>query len=111
MTKRKIGEVLWLALRYAVEDRITLADAYSNDKTETAVIDAEADIRAFRALQIKLFGTDKSKLDVMLSNMQPRNILKMLAEDIDDAEQKMHPTLRESAASDSESSPAPKRVI
>ena len=29
----------------------------------------------------------------------------------DDAEQKMHPTLGESAASDSESNPAPKRVI
>lgn len=34
-----------------------------------------------------------------------------LVQAIENAQQKMHPTLGESAASDSESNPAPKRVI
>jgi len=85
MAKRKSGELLWLALRFAIQDRITLADAYDNDMSEKAVLDAHADIRAFRALQIKLFGTDKSKLDTMMDKMQPRNIFAVLNNEIDDA--------------------------
>lgn len=86
MAKRKTGKLLWLALRFAIEDRTTLANAYDNDMSEPAVLDAHADIRAFRALQIKLFGTGKSKLDVMMDKLQPRNIFAMLNDEIDDAQ-------------------------
>ena len=92
MAKRKTGDLLWLALRFAIQDRITLADAYDNDISESAVLDAQADVRAFRALQIKLFGTDKSELDTMIKKLQPRNIFAMLNDEIDDAEQYLHLT-------------------
>lgn len=87
MSKRKIGEVLWLALQYAKQDRKSLADAYHNDESEEAVRDALADIRAFGVLQIRLFGTDKSKLQAAMDKMKPVDILKLLSKDMDEIDE------------------------
>lgn len=84
--KRKIGDVLWLALQCAKQDRKSLADAYHNDKTQEAVRDALADIKAFEQLQIKLFGTDRSQLQAIIAKMKPVNILKLLDKDMDEIE-------------------------
>lgn len=111
MAKRKIGDVIWLALVCAKDDRISLIDAYHGDETQSAVKQAMADIRAFENLQMKLFGTTRTELQRMMDRMTSKSLLKMAADEIDDAEQKMHLTLGKSAASDSESTPAPKQVI
>lgn len=94
MAKRKIGKVLWLALQCAKGDRQSLIDAYSGDTSEDAVKKALADVRAFESLQIRLFGTSKTELEKMMDSITPVSVLKMLSEDIDDAEQKMHPITR-----------------
>lgn len=80
MSKRKIGDILWLALQYAKSDRISLVEAYGGDKKEEAVRQALADIKAFETLQIKFFGRSKSKLESMLDKMTSKNIYDMLIE-------------------------------
>lgn len=106
MAKRKIGDVIWIALVCAKDDRIALVDAYRGNESEAAVKEAMADIRAFENLQMKLFGTKKTELQRMLSSMTSKSLLKMVSDEIDDAEQKMHPTNGGLSASDSLSTPA-----
>lgn len=81
MAKRKIGSVIWLALECAKSDRQSLVDAYSSDTREEAVRQALADVKAFEALQVRLFGTSKSEFCAMLEKMTPVSILKLLHED------------------------------
>ena len=83
MAKRKIGNVLWLALECAKSDRQSLVDAYSGDVREEAVRQALADVKAFEALQVRLFGTSKSELQTMLDKMTPVSILKLKSEEFE----------------------------
>lgn len=85
MAKRKIGEVLWLALQCAKRDRRSFVEAYSFDTTEPAVVDALKDIQDFEALQLRLFGTTKSELDAAIDKLKPVSITKLLARDVDDS--------------------------
>ena len=83
--KRKTSDILWLAFQYAKQDRITLIQAYDNNAAEQAVIDARQDIKDIEALQLKLFGTTRSKLDVAIENavrveLTPANIKMLLDE-------------------------------
>lgn len=82
--KRKTSDILWLAFQYAKQDRITLIQAYDNNTAESAVIDARRDIKDIEALQMKLFGTTRSRLDAAIENAErieltPENIRKLLA--------------------------------
>ena len=77
--KRKTSDILWLSFQYAKQDRITLIQAYDNNAAEQAVIDARQDIKDIEALQMKLFGTTRSRLDVAIENavsveLTPANI-------------------------------------
>jgi hypothetical protein len=81
--KRKTSDILWLAFQYAKQDRITLIQAYDNNAAEQAVIDARQDIKDIEALQMKLFGTTRSRLDVAIENavsveLTPANIKMLL---------------------------------
>ena len=83
--KRKTSDILWLAFQYAKQDRITLIQAYDNNAAEQAVIDARRDIKDIEALQLKLFGTTRSRLDVAIENavrveLTPANIKMLLDE-------------------------------
>lgn len=82
MAKRKIGEVIWLALQYAKSERESIIDAWGGDKSEEAVKDALADIHAFEKLQIKLFGTSKSELQSMMDKMTSKSVFELLDEEI-----------------------------
>lgn len=84
MSKRKVGEVLWLALQCAKTDRIGLIDAYSGDTSETAVRQAKSDVKAFEQLQVRLFGTTRSQLDAMMDAMTPKSIFAILHDELDD---------------------------
>lgn len=86
VSKRKVGDVLWLALQCAKQDRKSLTDAYRNNKSEKVVREALADIKAFEQLQIKLFGTDRSRLQATMAKMKPVDILKLLGKDMDEIE-------------------------
>jgi hypothetical protein len=90
MAKRKIGDVIWLALVCAKDDRIALVDAYRGDESQAAVKQAMADIRAFESLQMKLFGTTKTELQRIMSTMSSKSLLKMSSDEIDDAEQNLN---------------------
>jgi hypothetical protein len=83
MAKRKIGDVIWLALECAKSDRQALVDAYSGNTQERAVRQALADVKAFEALQVRLFGTSKTALQAMLDRMTPVSILKLKDEDFE----------------------------
>jgi hypothetical protein len=83
MSKRKIGDVLWLALVYAKSDRLSFIVAYSGDTNEEVVRDALSEIKAFEALQIRLFGTSKTELQAKLDRMTPVSILKLKSEEIE----------------------------
>ena len=83
MANRKIGDVIWLALECAKSDRQSLVDAYSGNTTEPAVRQALADVKAFEALQVRLFGTSKTELQVMIDSMTPVSVLKMLHDDFE----------------------------
>lgn len=61
---RKVADVLWLALQFAKQDRITLMQAYCDNPNEPVVKEALRDIKAFEALQMKLFGTTKSRMEI-----------------------------------------------
>ena len=81
--RRKTSDILWLAFQYAKQDRITLIQAYDNNAAEQAVIDARQDIKDIEALQLKLFGTTRSRLDVAIENAErieltPANIKMLL---------------------------------
>jgi len=83
--KRKTSDILWLSFQYAKQDRITLIQAYDNNAAEQAVIDARQDIKDIEALQMKLFGTTRSRLDVAIENavrveLTPANIKMLLDE-------------------------------
>jgi hypothetical protein len=82
MSKRKIGDVLWLALQCAKSDRQTLADAYDNDISQPAVRIAMSDVKAFEALQIKLFGTTQSEMEVAIGKLKPISIIQLLNDDV-----------------------------
>lgn len=75
--RRKTGDVLWLALQYAKQDRKSIINAYHGDTTEEAVRDALADIAAFERLQLRLFGTTKSELEAKLERMKLVSILEL----------------------------------
>lgn len=83
MSQGKIGDVLWLALQCAKQDRKSFVDAYHGDTSSEWVQEAIADIKAFEQLQIKLFGTDKSELQAKIARMKPVNILRLLGKDIE----------------------------
>ena len=76
--KMKMLEVLWLALQYAKSDRITFIDAYHNDDSEKVVIQAKNEIKAFDAMQVKIFGTNKSLLEKELDGTKSFSILRWL---------------------------------
>jgi hypothetical protein len=71
MDRRKTSDLIWYALQCAKSDRQALADAYGNDTNEFAVKQAHKDIKAFTRLQMKLFGTSRSKLDAEMDKMKP----------------------------------------
>ena len=71
MSRRKKSDVLWLALRYAIQDRESIIDAHSSIPDAQEVKNAQRDIKAFRQLMIDLFGTDKSAGDLMIEKMKP----------------------------------------
>ena len=81
--KRKTSDILWLSFQYAKQDRITLIQAYDNNAAEQAVIDARQDIKDIEALQMKLYGTTRGRLDVAIENavsveLTPANIKMLL---------------------------------
>ena len=78
MTKRKIGQILWLSLQYAKENRAYLASAWGDDETQDVVKDCMRDIEDFESLQIKLFGNDRKKLLSNIEKMKLVNILDLL---------------------------------
>ncbi len=80
---RPIGEILWLALQYAKQDRQSLINAYRGDTSEKVVRDAISDIKAFERLQLKLFGTTRSELEAKIGRMKPVDIFELLAKGID----------------------------
>jgi len=84
MAKRTVGNVIWLALVCAKQDRDALIDAYRGDKSEQAVKDALADVRAFEKLQLRLFGTTKTELQAKIKKMTSKSLLKVFHEDFDD---------------------------
>ncbi len=69
MDRRKTGEVIFSALKCAIQDRESLIDAYGHS-SDTAVINARKDIKAFNRLLINLFGTNKSMLDNIIENSE-----------------------------------------
>ncbi len=77
MDRRKTGDVLFYALQCAKADRRSFVDAHTHMKPTPAVKDALADIRAFERLQIALFGTTRSELDVLKDDLQPIPIEKL----------------------------------
>ena len=81
--RRKTSDVLWYALQCAKTDRQSFIDAYDNDQSEPAVRNAQKDIAAFERLQLRLFGTTKSKLDVLIEKAVSVDVLRkrMLEDD------------------------------
>jgi hypothetical protein len=79
MSKRKVAEVLWLALQCAKCDRQGLVNAYQGDTSDWAVKKALADIRAFEALQMRLFGRTENEIDKAMTKMKLVNILELIA--------------------------------
>lgn len=84
MPRRKIGDVLWLALQYAKSDRVALIVAHDGDVEQPAVRNAMRDIKDFKVVQMRLFGTTTSKLDAMIDKMTPTSIDKILADAVVD---------------------------
>jgi hypothetical protein len=82
MSKRKVSEILWLALQYAKSDRLSLINAYDNNKEEDAVIQAKKDIKAFEKLQNRVFGTTKSETEIAVEKTPSKNIFKIFEEDL-----------------------------
>lgn len=83
MAKRKIGDIIWLAMQYAKQDRTTLIDAYNGNPQEKAVQDAIRDIKDIESVQMMLFGTTRSRLDAAIANattveLTPKNIKLLL---------------------------------
>lgn len=72
--RRKVGDVLWIALQYAKSDRQSLIDAYRDDDLEVAVQEAKKDIASFERLQMRFFGTTKSELEIKMDEMIPLSI-------------------------------------
>lgn len=81
--RRTVGYLVWLALEGAIRDRESYIDAWSGTPNSRHVKMALADIRAFRALQIKLFGTNLSEGEAMASKMKSVDLLQLLAERVD----------------------------
>lgn len=77
--KETLGEILWKALEFAKQDRLSLIDAYNNIETEDAVKMAKRDYKNFSNLQIKLFGTSDSKLNAEIKKMKSIDLLKLIA--------------------------------
>lgn len=84
MAKRKIGEILWLALVCAKSEREGLIDAYGGDTKEELVRQAVVDVKAFERIQIRFFGTSKTELQTMMEKMTPISIFKLLDEEIEE---------------------------
>ena len=79
MAKRKASEVLWLALGYAIQDRISLIDAYSSIPDDPVVKEAMQDMADIKALQMRLFGTTKSRIEAAIEKMTPISLVDFLA--------------------------------
>lgn len=69
-------DLLFYALQCAKSDRSAFADAAEGDKK--LYQQAMADIKAFEALQIKIFGTKDSELDVATKKMKSITLNEML---------------------------------
>lgn len=69
MDRRKTKDVLWMAFQCAKYYKLSLIDAWGNDKSEKIVRDLYKDIAAIDCLQEQLFGTTKSKGDIILEKM------------------------------------------
>ena len=67
MDRRNNRQVLFAVFQSAVQDRKSLIYAYGDD-TEM-VEELEKDIKAFRRLQKRIFGTTASKLDAEIGKM------------------------------------------
>jgi hypothetical protein len=86
MNLNNTHDVIWLALQYAKQDRRGIVEAYGWDKTgDIAVKKAKREIEAFKKMQIKLFGTSKSTLDIDREKMKSVTIreLKKLVNNVD----------------------------
>lgn len=70
MSRQKVADVLWYALECAKAERQSLVDAYFGDTNEWVVRESNADIKAFEALQMKLFGTIVSRQDATIAAMK-----------------------------------------
>ena len=67
MDRRNNRQVLFAVFQSAVQDRKSLIYSYGDD-TEM-VEELEKDIKAFRRLQKRIFGTTVSKLDAEIGKM------------------------------------------
>jgi hypothetical protein len=76
MGRRKAMDVLFYALQCAKSDRYAFADAVDNDNAKYA--EAMADIKAFTALQVKIFGTANSELDTATNKMKLISVKDMM---------------------------------
>ena len=61
MDRRKTGDVLYMAIQWALQDRRTLLDCYSGDHPDT-----EKDIKALINLSEKIFGESRSPIIIKM---------------------------------------------
>lgn len=72
MDRRKRGDIIFQALKYAISDRLDMAQGLlkgSNDYNESI-----KDIKAFERMLIELFGTTKSKMESNLDQCKAISI-------------------------------------
>ncbi len=79
--RRKTAEVLWMAFVCARDWKESLIDAFG--ESDPAVRELKKDIRAIKRLQRKIFGTDKTALDVEIEKAKSVSIfdLRQFVED------------------------------
>lgn len=68
MDRRKTGEVLFYMINCAIQDRESIIDAYSFDKTNEVVREAQKDIKSFLKIREKLFPNVLSKEESIMKN-------------------------------------------
>lgn len=77
---RKIADLIWFALQCAKQDRLSLSECYEENSPERKEI--LRDHKAFESLQLKLFGTTKSRLDIEMERAHRIDIYDLLASNL-----------------------------
>ena len=76
MDRRSTRSILWHTFEFAKQDRKSLLHAYASfPENSQEVKDILADTAAIERLQKRIFGTTQTRLDQMLENAEPINIL------------------------------------